>query len=109
MQIPATSLRFGPLIKACRLGYHWYEPWKAYVRASANCNGKIILELAPQEPKELKNKQGLYHYCWWEKADHLPEGVDCILDLTKMHPQYFPPKAYTTFHVSDSGRAKLIE
>lgn len=108
MNMTETYLRFGPLMKASRLGYHWYEPWKAYVRASANCNGKITLELAPQEPKELKNKQGSCHYRWWEKADHLPEGVNCILDLTEIHPQYFPPKAYITFHVSDEGKATLI-
>lgn len=101
--------RFGATLRGFRLGYCWYEPWKAMVRTrdalpSEKCDS--IIELAPCEPDQIKSGGSKNYRNWYNPEDrkHLPEGVSCILELAQVGEEYHNPKRYIKLHMDYEGK-----
>jgi len=74
--------------------------------ALANELGTCVIELAPPETKCMTSGKGKTFRNWYNEEDkkHLPEGVNCILELADVPELYYNPQAYIKLHLNDEGK-----
>lgn len=75
-----AGVKFGPRLKAFRLGWRWSPRNAAWLRLSFDATtGAVAVELAPVNglPATHPKSPGKQHVCWWEAKDspidHCPQ------------------------------------
>lgn len=93
---------FGNYIRAARLGFHWSEAIRAWVRVGVlNRNDRWLVEVAPQDHVPNKAQTRTY-VCWWDR--NASEEAETIIRLSPVLSAIREPDSYRSYILGDDGK-----
>ncbi len=71
---------FGATLKGARLGYHWCERIRSFLRTSVIDDERILIEIAPHNyiPNKSVMPKLKEHVVWWERGEGIIDSLEWL-------------------------------